>query len=329
MNESAKFSKTLSDIDEDDSTSVSVTIYEDESDLNYFNKSLSKPAQLPSLKEASDPKQRVLTASSSKRSPLSLINKNNQAGPSSSNQLQQVKAPFKIDINLLRAPEPRIPLPDPFNHLSDEVLLMVFAFLPKKALARAAQVNQRFSRVTQDETLWCQLDLASRCVRARALGTILNRGVLILRLAQAKIVSPIFGADFSAEDASSRLAYLDLSMASIDTESLRELLSACRFLVKLSLEAVPINDSICRKIAANRSIEVLNLAMCEGLTTVGIRFMLPRLQSLTALNLSWTQIETGTVHAVVTQIHPSIVRLNMSGCRQTLIDKRKKMLSVK
>lgn len=77
--------------------------------------------------------------------------------------------------------------PDNFAKLSDEVLLSIFKWLPKKALIRCSMVNQRFHRVTQDESLWTRLDLAGKTIQAQALGRILQRGVIILRLAQTKV----------------------------------------------------------------------------------------------------------------------------------------------
>lgn len=321
MNESAKFSNTLSDINEDTSPSVSVTIYEDESALNYYNKS---SPMLSTAKGSCEPKQRILTVSSCKRSPLSLINKNNQAsGASSSHQLQPAKTPCKIDDSFVRRLQPKETQSDPFNRISDEILLQIFSYLPKKALARSALVNDRFSRVIQDDTLWVQLDLASKCIRAGAISTILCRGLVILRLAQAKIQIPIFEPDFIADGYQSKLQYLDLSMASIDSESLAQLLATCRQLVKLSLEAVPLDDSVCREVANNRNLEVLNLAMCEGLTASGIILMMSSLQNLVALNIAWTHLDSDDIAAVVGHITPSIVRLNISGCRLSMFDRRK------
>lgn len=80
--------------------------------------------------------------------------------------------------------------PDNFAQLSDEILLSIFKWLPKKALARCSLVNQRFHRVTQDESLWTRLDLAGKTIQPYALGRIMQRGVIILRLAQTKVWAP-------------------------------------------------------------------------------------------------------------------------------------------
>lgn len=67
-------------------------------------------------------------------------------------------------------------------------------------------------------------------------------------------------------------------MAIIPIGTLVQLFSKCRQLRKLSLEHVPINDAVCKALALNRKLEVLNLAMCTGITTYGIRKLLNSLK---------------------------------------------------
>lgn len=309
---SEHFSKTFSDLEDDKDSSVSVTIYEDDNDVNYFNKSS---------------KSRVFNSSMGKRSPLAVINKpcsSQCAGPSTSTQYLQPpgKTPSKFDEAFVKRLQPKELSPDPFQFLSDEVLLHIFSFLPKKALNRIALVNDRFCRVMQDETLWIRMDLGNKMIRRGAIGTIIGRGLIVLRLAQAKIMCPIFEPDFPVEDYRSKLQYLDLSMASIEVKELVRLLHTCRSLKKLSLEFVPINDYVCREISENEKIETLNLAMCEGLSTEGLTMMLPRLTALFALNISWTNLETDSVDVVAANLSPSVMRLNIAGCRRSLMDRR-------
>ena len=309
MNEDVNFSRTVSDFADDNDSSVSVTIYEDDNNITYFNKSLRNKNFNPSVI----------------RSPLAIINKANQiAGPSTSSSHQQsVKQHLMIDETFVKRLQPKESLPDPFEYLCDEVVLNILKFLPKKALNRIAVVNQRFSRLIQDKGLWIQMDLGYKLLRKEAIGKILCRGLIIFRLAQAKIQSPIFEPDLITEGFQSKLQYLDLSMASIDKSSLAQLLGACRLLKKLSLEALPIDTNICREIAQNESLEVLNLTMCEGLNKTGVNALVISLQRLMALNISWTNLKTNCVTTIVDNLTPTIMRLNIAGCRKSLIDKRK------
>lgn len=76
-----------------------------------------------------------------------------------------------------------------------------------------------------------------------------------------------------------KVQYLDLSMATISPQSLVQLFSKCTQLRKLSLEHVAMNDSVCKALAQNRKLNVLNLTMCTGLTTYGIRKLLGSLKA--------------------------------------------------
>lgn len=311
MNENTSFSKTLSDYDDDRDSNASVTVYEDDSNITYFNKTS---------------RGRNLSSSVGTRSPLTIIN-HQIAGSSSNEQKQNLKPSSKIDDAFVKRLQPKECLLDPFQYLSDEILLNIFKFLPKKVLNRLALVNERFSRVIQDETLWIQLDLGYKSIRKEAISKILSRGLVILRLAQAKIHNPIFESDFITEGFQSKLQYLDLSMASIDKPSLAQLLAVCRSLRKLSLEAVPVDANICFEISQNKSLEVLNLTMCEGLNQSGVTPLVNNLQNLLALNISWTNLKTNCVATIVENLTSNIMRLNIAGCRKSLIDKRKTILS--
>uniref|UniRef100_A0A1B0CW82 S-phase kinase-associated protein 2 n=2 Tax=Lutzomyia longipalpis TaxID=7200 RepID=A0A1B0CW82_LUTLO len=211
---------------------------------------------------------------------------------------------------------------DYFSKLSDEIILQVFKWLPKKTLMKCSLVSTRFLRLTQDETLWARMDLAGKSFKAEAIGRIITRGVIILRLAQTKIIDPIFEADFFIRNElfESKLQYLDLSMSSITPTGLQQLLKTCRQLRKLSLEHIQLNDGVCEEIAQNTDLEVLNLTLCSGVSARGLRSILHNLDRLQSLNISWTNLETDSVAILVEKISPNILRLNLAGCRKTLTD---------
>lgn len=305
MNENQNFSKSsLNDLEDEKDLSNSVTVYEDDNDLNYFNKSSIN---------------RILNSSIGKRSPLATLNKDsNQPGPSG---IQTKKSAAELDESFFKRLQPKEASPDPFERVCDEILLQIFSYLPKKTLNRVALVNRRFSRVMLDETLWVRIDLGNKPIRRGALSKIISRGFVVLRLAMTKIQSPIFESGFNPEGFESQLQYLDLSMASIDKPSLAQLIGVCRSLKKLSLEAVPVDSSVCREIAKNKCLEVLNLAMSE-LDRDSMVALMTNLPNLLSLNISWTHLNSACVLIVMANLTPSIMRLNIAGCRKTLIDKR-------
>ncbi|KAH8243194.1 hypothetical protein KR032_005309 [Drosophila birchii] len=205
-----------------------------------------------------------------------------------------------------------------FDRLSDEILLGIFKWLPKKTLLRMAVVNRRFNRCSRDETLWTRLDLGLRTFRPGALEQIMRRGVQVLRLAQTTVLEPAFTPSTAAFR--SRLQYLDLSMAAISKSSLRTLFSQCRQLKKISLESTELDDDICAEIAKNKSLEAVNLTMASGLTAKSVRLMMESLTNLSSLNISWTDLTADAVTALVTNISPNVIRLNIAGCRRVLFD---------
>ncbi|KAK0167573.1 hypothetical protein PV327_004952 [Microctonus hyperodae] len=210
---------------------------------------------------------------------------------------------------------------DKFNKLSDEMVLMIFKWLPKKCLVRSMLVCKRWCQIACDEALWTRLDVGSKVLSGGTLGHILPRGVQILRLAQAELADPIFqpNSEILCDDYMSKLQYLDLSMAVISPSGLTSLLSKCRLLKKLSLEKCVLNEKCCEAISQNSGLSVLNLAICEGIDIKGVEHLM-KLTNLNALNIAWCSLNSETAALLCESMPPSVTRLNISGCRKTLTD---------
>ncbi|XP_035911602.1 S-phase kinase-associated protein 2 [Anopheles stephensi] len=214
---------------------------------------------------------------------------------------------------------------NPFDLLSDEIILHIMKWLPKKTLISCSLVNRRFYRVAKDETLWYRMDLSNRTLQYHGLAEVLSRGVIVLRLAQTNIANPMLYRclDFPEE---LKVQYLDLSMCTISKAALHGLLSNCRELVKLSLEHVPLNEAICVEISKNQRLETLNLTMCSGIDSRGLQFMTKLLTKLHSLNVSWTNLNANAVRDLVLYLTPNIVHLNAAGCRNTMTDENVSIL---
>lgn len=76
---------------------------------------------------------------------------------------------------------------DHFKKLSDEVILSILRWLPKKALVSCAMVCKRFYRLAYDEALWARMDLGGKILPPKSVGYIVSRGFRILRLAQSEV----------------------------------------------------------------------------------------------------------------------------------------------
>uniref|UniRef100_T1J5R1 F-box domain-containing protein n=1 Tax=Strigamia maritima TaxID=126957 RepID=T1J5R1_STRMM len=203
---------------------------------------------------------------------------------------------------------------DIFPQIADEVMLNIFKWLPKSTLVRCAQVCKHWNRIAFDETLWRRVDLGGRILQPGVMNYVLNRGVQVLRLAQSTFLTPIFKRSV----VSSQFQYLDLSIATIDVDSLEQILNACRQLKKLSLESCNINDKICFCVGANRHLTTLNLSMCEGITNNGLCAVLRGCTQLIDLNLAWTELDLPSLFCIANRLTATIKRLNLSGFRSVL-----------
>ncbi|XP_006622814.1 S-phase kinase-associated protein 2 isoform X2 [Apis dorsata] len=220
-----------------------------------------------------------------------------------------------------RKRKPSIVGEDKFNKLSDEMILMILKWLPKKCLVRSMLVCKRWCQIARDEALWSRLDLGSKVLNEGTLGHILPRGVQILRLAQAEIADPVFleNSEVLTDGYISKLQYLDLSMAVISPNGLAMLLSKCKYLKKLSLEKCTVNRLCCKAISDNNDLEILNLTMCDGLDIECIKNLM-KLKNLNAVNMAWCSLDTETMTLLCKSLPPSVTRLNIAGCRKTMTD---------
>jgi len=214
---------------------------------------------------------------------------------------------------------------DFFNTMSDEVVLQFFRWLPKSTLARCGLVCKRWRRLSLDETLWKRLDLGLKTLPPGVVGQVIARGCNLLRLARATIKPNIFQNPLSAMptfpvDQSSKLTYLDLSMASVSVACLENLIKTCRSLKKLALENCLVSDLVCEGIGQNGSLDVLHLGMTQGLTPRGVQHILDGCPNLTELNIGWTGLSEQGVRAVCEHVKPPLERLNISGNRDSLQD---------
>lgn len=120
-----------------------------------------------------------------------------------------------------------------------------------------------------------------RCIKPRCMAMPSIHSIKILGR-YLKSSSEIGRSRWSVSFRFAKLQFLDLTLATISTDCLSSLLSACRSLRKLSLETLPLNTAIfewvhkdedgkrmCliefRKLALNQHLDTLNLTMCTGI----------------------------------------------------------------
>ena len=76
---------------------------------------------------------------------------------------------------------------DPFQVLSEELMLQIFKHLPKLPLSRCACVCKRWKRIAYDEVFWKRLDLGGKCLNPGVLNDVISRQPVLLRLAKTEV----------------------------------------------------------------------------------------------------------------------------------------------
>ncbi|XP_031558342.1 S-phase kinase-associated protein 2-like [Actinia tenebrosa] len=218
---------------------------------------------------------------------------------------------------------------DPFTILSDEMILGIFKFLPRHTLSVCAQVSKQWQIFAYDESLWRCVDMAKTKLQPGILGSVLLRGVRVLRLASSMVCSPIFDDNLNifpdivpvcqTSDCPLKLCYLDATLCTFEENSLLCLLMHSRRLICLSLDSCTLSLSILRAIGQCQDLRKLNLAMCTGITLQGMKALVNGCKRLTELNLAWTNLGKESILQVVQNL-PNLTKLNLSGCRVCLTD---------
>lgn len=117
-----------------------------------------------------------------------------------------------------------------------------------------------------------------------------------------------------------KIECLDLTNTIIDTDSLNKLLVHTKSLRKLSLESLDLDDETFKQLSGNPNIDTLNLGLCRNITVDGLILMLNSLKHLKSLNVAWVNIDREAVVLLCKHLPSSLQRLNLSGCKLTLLD---------
>lgn len=218
---------------------------------------------------------------------------------------------------------------DDFNEkLSNDLIIIIFKYLPKKDLVNCTMVCKRWYEVAQSDTLWKRLDLNRTTLHENVFWHILSRGVEILRLAQTKVIPSTISE--CSEDLNNnytcKLKYLDASIVMTSTEVLAKLLFKSVNLKMLSLESCTLNKACCEAISHCTNLSVLNLAMCEGIDNKCILHLL-KLRNLTQFNISWSSLDAQCISLVCKLLPSCVTHLNISGYRKIINDNNIKDLA--
>ncbi|XP_006824076.2 S-phase kinase-associated protein 2-like [Saccoglossus kowalevskii] len=232
---------------------------------------------------------------------------------------------------------------DYFSHMSDEIVLNVFKWLPLTTMAKCARVCRRWSSLAFDESLWRRPFLTGKTFKDGQIGKIFLRGMTAGKFTKSDIIGPAYDskdlADLKKEEdviilrrkskKCVRVQYIDMSQCHVNPNSLADLLQPCHQLRKLCLECCEVNDRVLHSLTRTPDLEVLNLCMCAGITAQGITKFLNSCQNLKSLNISWTSLDRVTLVAVVNHLPNTLQKLNIGGFRHLLTDDEVIMIGVR
>ncbi|KAL3041197.1 hypothetical protein OYC64_019411 [Pagothenia borchgrevinki] len=200
-----------------------------------------------------------------------------------------------------------------WDHLPDELLLRILFYVPLQDLCRMSSVCKRWHRLALDESLWHSVDLEGLTHVGPALQQVLKNGVHMLRCPRS------FVEDFHFSGSGPlQMVLMDLSSSIIPPSSLESILSHCRLLEFLSLEALQLSDNIISSLSMNPNLLQLNLSGCSGFSAPALAHMLKSCSRIEQLNISWCEFDNDHVKSVVNNLNPAVTHLNLSGYREGL-----------
>ena len=203
------------------------------------------------------------------------------------------------------------------DDLPDEIILNIFTFLGIREILKCGQVSQRIRAISNDESLWLQLNFFEGHVPYGLLEKAVQNGCRYLSLAFASLV----GGENS--EMSLNLKYLEMSQNSDDgpgtIEVHKGLLKNCHSLQKLAMENLGLESEDTNHIGKNgQTLEVLDLSgvcPCGGFQnpTEAIKNLFKSCVELIELNFSnsWFY-ESELFTALVYNLTPKIMKVDFS-----------------
>ena len=151
------------------------------------------------------------------------------------------------------------------DDLPDEIILKIFTFLDIREILNCGQVSQRTRAISNDESLWLQLNFFKGYVPYRLIEKAVENGCRYLSVAAACLY------DSEKSKMPLNLKYLEMSQYGYERYELPPgLLKNCHSLEKLAMENVPLDSKHVNFIGKNgQTLKVLNLANVNLLSTKG------------------------------------------------------------
>ena len=209
------------------------------------------------------------------------------------------------------------------NDMPDEILLKILTFLDIREIFKCGQVSQRIRAISNDESLWLQLNFFKGYVPYRLIEKAAENGCRYLSVAAACLY------DSENSKMPLNLKYLEMSQYGYERYELPPgLLKNCHSLEKLAMENVPLDSKHVNFIGKNgQTLKVLDLSgvcPCGGFQnpTEAIKNLFKSCVELIELNFSnsWFY-ESELFTALVYNLTPKIMKVDFSSNHTVLKDR--------
>ena len=216
------------------------------------------------------------------------------------------------------------------DDLPDEIILKIFTFLDIKEILKCGQISQRIRAISNDESLWLQLNFFEGHVPYGLLEKAVENGCRYLSLAFACLV----GGENSKIPLN--LSYLEMSQHSDNEPGTLEvhkgLLRNCHSLQKLAMENLILDSDDIEDIGNNfKTLKILDLEdICIGHIypnpTKAIQKLFKRCVELVEINFSNSlDYESKLFTAMASNLTPKIKKVDLSR-NENLKDRHVKIL---
>ena len=173
---------------------------------------------------------------------------------------EDIKDENDVTLDTKRSETPAQNLQD----LPDEIILKVLSYSEPKDLISSRQVSKRLRKISNDNSLWQNVHLVGKVVKAKCLELILNKECKNLTLSNSIIV----GSLRLGQKSQLRALYLTdwvFKKAGMHIKVLEEILASCYSLQVLEMPESQITPRIAASICQNgKTLQILNLNESSG-----------------------------------------------------------------
>lgn len=230
---------------------------------------------------------------------------------------------------------------NPFEHLSDELVINIFRYLEQSDLGQCSLVCRSWRRLALDESLWRIMKVSGKLLDPEILFRAIDRNPrnLIIQNCDLEDFDPLVEHVKSTQKRQRRsmlrVQKLNLACTRVSDGTISKLLRLMPKLMVLEFGGnTDLTDDTAMTIAENcPNLRSLSLRMVAGITNVGIEAIVRSCPKLRVLSLGWICDGHQNGHVFVDSMIASLathaqnlIHLDLSGCREFMKDAHTEVL---